>query len=343
MSAGWQTQIHLTEIQGAGMSSQEQNRGCLQIVFEIPLKFFGFIATLIVGVFRAAYQVFFQGFEFSAIKNKSGFILFWITATTFCLAGFCGASTILSTPLPSATPEVAPAEGPIDGIDSREQSPVGIEVTRLVTQIVTMTATSTPVQTAITYTPTITNTPTETGTPTETSTPTKTPTNTPTPTKTSTPTRTLTPTRTPTSTPHPGIGDVFECGNDFNVTVTRKPEFYNRISGEPAAGKFMVIWLELEYLGSSTYESLNRDAYEASGIVNGRTLTWSSDWDASWSMYWGYRGTTNLYTDDVAPAVPWKTVAGFDIHPDASDLRFIFSPGAGLFGSPDCSVEIPLD
>ncbi len=140
------------------MSTPTQPSGCLATGFNIFISIVGALVKAFSALLLWLYQVLLEGFTFSEIRNKSGFVLFWVTAATFCLIG----ATLSAAARPSVT--AATTATPV-------------VVTVIVTQLAQaglhpIAATATPIP--ATFTPAATPTPRPTTTPT--ATPTATPT-----------------------------------------------------------------------------------------------------------------------------------------------------------------------
>lgn len=144
------------------MAQNQEARGCVAGLLHAIAGLLSFFFDLALGLIRLTYDILFAGFKVSQIRNKSGFVLFWTTATLFCCVGvlLAGGTRSGDNEL-SATPIV-----------------VTVEVTRLahveVTRPVEPTATGTPTTTpspsgtpvpTATFTPTIIGSPTATATP----------------------------------------------------------------------------------------------------------------------------------------------------------------------------------
>lgn len=69
------------------MSTSTQRNGCLSSGLNVIIALFGAIATALGALLRFLYRVFLEGFDVSQIRNKSGFVLFWVTGVTFFLLG----------------------------------------------------------------------------------------------------------------------------------------------------------------------------------------------------------------------------------------------------------------
>ncbi|HRE25944.1 MAG TPA: hypothetical protein PK954_04870, partial [Anaerolineales bacterium] len=60
------------------MSTPSQGSGCLLTGINLIAALMRAILTTIVGLLAALYQIFLAGFKFEQIRNKSGFVLFWV-------------------------------------------------------------------------------------------------------------------------------------------------------------------------------------------------------------------------------------------------------------------------
>lgn len=69
------------------MSTSTQRNGCLSSGLNVIIALFGTIAKALAALLRFLYRVFLEGFDVSQIRNKSGFVLFWVTAVSFFLLG----------------------------------------------------------------------------------------------------------------------------------------------------------------------------------------------------------------------------------------------------------------
>lgn len=197
----------------------------------------------------------------------------------------------------------------------------------------TSTNTATPEPTA-TLTPTATDTPEPTATPTETATPGPSP----------TPTLTLTPTATITPTHAPGVGDAFDCGRYFTVTVLEQPTLAAQLGSESADGQFLLIKLDIFNGMNQTSQRFDETYFTVSGRMNARPVTFATDWDASWEAYWQYQSAYKFFADEVGPGLSKETILAFDINPDATDLQFVFAPRDNMFDrNAVCTATIPLN
>lgn len=205
-----------------------------------------------------------------------------------------------------------------------------------------MAETATPVATASsTMTVTSSSTPTDTLTPVPSDT--STVTITPTPSHTSTPSQTPTVTLTPSITPThaPGIGDPFECGNRFTITVLEPLRFVSQIGSYNAVDKFAVIKVEFINNMSAAYDELNNENYILEGSLNGKMLAFIPNNLASLRLT--DEAKLPDFFDDIPPSVPWGTMVAFDVNSSATNWALVVKPGLikGIV-APICTVRIPL-
>lgn len=128
--------------------------GCLATGLNVIVAILGALLKAIAAVLAFLYKVLFQGFEFAQIRNKSGFVLFWVTAVTFFAVG----SIMSASARPAAVPQV-----------SSTPMVVTVVVTRLA-QVAVPTRAATATVVPPTATPSATATATATATPTPTAT-----------------------------------------------------------------------------------------------------------------------------------------------------------------------------
>jgi hypothetical protein len=191
------------------------------------------------------------------------------------------------------------------------------------------------------FTSTIQSTITISPTPRDTNTPLPTNTHLPTNTAiiTSTPFPSSTPTNTLTNTPQPGIGDLVLCGNVFTAIVPDQPIFVSSASGEKANGMYLIVTLQLVNITTQPVQIWMND-YLVEGVLDGRTITFSLDQDATIGLYSDYG--LSLYQELINPSLTWKTMLAFDVNPDGIDWVLILKPGSSISNHQVCEVRLPL-
>lgn len=200
--------------------------------------------------------------------------------------------------------------------------------------------------------PTFTPQPTYTPYPTYTTIPTYTPeiivvtaTSSPTPkftsTITNTPTMTATSTNTLPPTKAPGIFDTFSCGDYFDITVASDPWFAKTAGSEKASGEYLIFRLEIVNNTSTTWDRIPDESYQLSGLVDGKKISFSLNWDSTWFVSYRY-SVKNATTDQLPPGVNFITYVGFDVNPAGTEWEFTFAPTESFLDDPVCKVTIPL-
>jgi len=196
--------------------------------------------------------------------------------------------------------------------------------------------------------PSPTNPPAPAGTrlPTGTPAPTNTPAPSRTPGPTDTPAPTVTPRPTVTPTHAPGIGDVIQCGKDWNVKVIQQPSLAKTLNvldtggyltfsnTDPAKGIWMVVLFELTNLQNKTDDLYSfDDPLLVKGWLNKSWLSFSpSSWGTS--SLQRSEGISN-WRDDVPPGITSKMLAIFDVNPAASDWKLAIKTAR-------CETEVAL-
>ena len=162
----------------------------------------------------------------------------------------------------------------------------------------------------------------------------------------------------PTSTPitptiGEGIGSVAMCGEYFAVTVLAKPTelksvqttIDNNVYEEKATGEFIFVRFELVNESEETWDQLFTDEFALVGQVNGETLTYKAEFEATnfEVRNHGYANYVNVFYDETQPAVPFKAIVGFDVSPYGTDWVFVFKPFLPDTRDVACEVHIPLE
>jgi len=174
-------------------------------------------------------------------------------------------------------------------------------------------------------------------------TPTKTPQFTPTITLTPTMTATKGPTMTPTKPP--GIGDEFECGNKFLITVKEQPRKEKNFYRNKAQGEFWLLKLEITNLMSKPLD-LNYDDFIIEAVMGGNKIEFTYNWDITFDWVYHHYGQLIYPNDDIVAGLSAVVGIGFDVNPSAENFKLVWFPRDNMFDKRKdafCEVTIPLE
>lgn len=138
----------------------------------------------------------------------------------------------------------------------------------------------------------------------------------------------------------PSNDTVWRCGNLFELTLLSPIRFSPRIHDHVATGTFLIVEMQVLNLMDSKYRNLFEEDYQVIGQVNGEGMTFPASFSASYDLYYDSDKFV-FFTDDILPGSPFQTAVAFDVDPNGTNWRLLFQPNRWT-GSPDCSVEIPL-
>lgn len=156
------------------------------------------------------------------------------------------------------------------------------------------------------------------------------------------------------NTPEPqgGVGEVVMCGELFSIKVLEKPVERKSVVAmindnryvENATGEFLFIKFELVNTSGETWDTLFLDEFFLIGTLDGKRVTYRSEFDATNYMTRNmeYANYLPVFYQETQPEVVFKTVVGFDVNPLGTDWVFVFRPLDPETGEVACEVHIPM-
>ena len=153
----------------------------------------------------------------------------------------------------------------------------------------------------------------------------------------------------PTSTSTPavgrGVGNVVMCGEYFSVKLVARAQEFMSLNEKKATGEFLLVKFELTNESGQTWEKMFTDEFFLVGQVEGETLTYQAGFDSTSIAVRNnaHLNYMNVFYEETQPAVPLKTIVGFDVSPYGTDWMFVFQPQLSGTQEVACTVHIILE
>jgi hypothetical protein len=140
------------------------------------------------------------------------------------------------------------------------------------------------------------------------------------------------------ATPGPDYSFPHACGSELTARLTRAPVFQQDLFEHHAAGKFLILRLELENVGANPVQIWDGD-YLVEGSLYGEPVGYPLQRAATGFLFIDM--PSHLYQDLIQPAQKWNVNLVLDVDTAAEALTFWLRPGLE-FNETVCDVRIPL-